>query len=795
MVAKYHTMFSQGLDALKRGDLPNALSCMRKYAETSLRKDVHDRILSFITKMETCRIHIDRCESLVRERAFQRAADELGLASDMFTVERWDAQRAWLLECHAMLQQADDETQWKTRADLLVRVEPFAALHAALRADHDARGAELLPLDATHRLRRALLYKLFPHQRDGVRWMLQKVQEGCGGLLADDMGMGKTIQCCTLMHLLVQEPSERALVVVTASSVDGWMRELANVFEGDRVCALTSRTTDKHSALACLHSGVCVTTYDTLKDNARLFVGLEWKLLFVDEAHRMKNPKTRNSAVLWSVRCRHRFLITATPIQNSTMEFYHLMNFVKPDVLGTPDYFAEYFQDPIETSQRSTDAEARRRGREAQQRLMRVTHTYYLRREKSGMLDLPNKTDMIVWIKLSAAQETLYRTFTDSSSMQQLAQDKRNTLSIITFLKMICMHPRLLRDTSISSFLDADMRDGDDAAADITTLVRESGKMTALSRLLPGLRQAGHRTLVFSRSLKVLDMVGRLLRALDMDFIRVDGDTAPADRQALVDRFNRDPTIHVCTLSIGAGAEALTLTGADRVVLLEPSWNPSTDSQAMDRAYRIGQTRDVVVYRFITCASIEDKMLARQVFKEGIIHQTMKRKWSTPYFEAAQLRELVQLSPDVCQSPSIQQFRAKIPAALEQTQHTRQVADLAGDAVIGTGHFDRLFGTDVVETITPPERVEHIDPQHAQQALKRRRADAPDAPAAKFAQAPSAPATKVAQISPAESVAPATSLAKISPADTIGTFDSTPRTRLSVGSAPQKRNSFQLVLI
>jgi SNF2 family DNA or RNA helicase len=580
--------------------------------------------------------------------------------------------------------------------------------------------------------------RLHGHQMDGVQWMWSVVSRGNrhGGLLADDMGLGKTMQVSAFVSVMMHRyihtsPAGHVLVVVPLSVLTHWERELLSCLgDASRIVRL-----DQVSWLAAfmaeydrgVSSRVCITSYGSVVFHTEEYRRIEWQLVVVDEGHSIKNPLTKRNQSLTSVPAAHRFVLTGTPIQNHLMEFFHVMEFVSfGSLLGDRAYFAKMFDEPIRRSQeRDASDAALQRGKEASERLLRIVRPFFKRREKehTDSIHMPLKYELILWIYITPTQEKVYRRFVSSEQAELLLRDTRNSLEIISILKRICMHPRLLKNT-LSEFALEGAAAEDMAGVDCRTLVSESGKLMVLEALLPALQRERHRVLIFGQSLQVLDLLERLLSLWGMSYRRMDGSTDRARRQEIVDAFNAEGSaVFACLLTMGVGSVGLTLTGADRVIILDPSWNPSLDAQAVDRAYRIGQVRDVVVYRLITCATIEDKMLGRQVYKGGIFHQTMKKTQTHGYFLHSELSQLVRLD-NIRESTSVKQIETKRPAVFDSPDANKAAlaaatARMLSDIVARVGFFDALFKESaIIGTIAEPTTIETIAAPPTADAVK-----------------------------------------------------------------------------
>ncbi|KAH9512905.1 DNA excision repair protein ERCC-6-like [Bulinus truncatus] len=400
--------------------------------------------------------------------------------------------------------------------------------------------------------------------------------------------------------------------------------------------------------------------------------------IILDEGHKIKNT-TKTSKSIHLVPARNRIILTGTPVQNNLKEMWSLFDYVhQGSLLGTLRTFKMEFETPIiRARERDSTAVEKKLGQEMSEILKKIIKPYFLRRTKaevqrsrkdslqddSKSLQMPSltrKNDLVIWLKLTETQQKIYQDFLALDTVKELLMTKKSPLVALTVLKKICDHPRLL-STRACMQLGLDGEDFDEeilesagsyesAVSQINNipddvLINESGKMIILTELLKTFKEEGHKTLIFSQSRKILDIIQKILYSLGHKVLRLDGTiTNLMARDELVQKFQKDPSYSVFLLTIQVGGVGLTITAADRVVIYDPSWNPATDAQAVDRAYRIGQQKNVVIYRLITCGTVEEKIYRRQVFKDSITRQTTgNTKNPYRYFTKMELKELFTL--------------------------------------------------------------------------------------------------------------------------------------------------------
>jgi len=428
---------------------------------------------------------------------------------------------------------------------------------------------------------------LRPYQREGLAWMQSLASRGLGGILADDMGLGKTLQ--TLAFLATA--GGRALVVCPSSLVHNWVAEAAKftphletvAIEGpDRATILTNHP----------NAAICVTSYALLRRDEALWSEREFDLVILDEAQHIKNPEAQVSKAAHRLRGRHRFALTGTPVENSPEDLWSIMRFALPGYLGSRERFAERFVKPLISTDPPTAV---------RERLARRLRPVVLRRLKGEVArDLPEKIEQVVTCDLSAKQREVYEQLLRESRRTLLEAEggKKRMLALTALLRLrqTCCDLRLLG-------LE-DLPQGE-----------VSAKVEMISELLDEAITGGHRVLVFSQFVGMLQILVGELAGKGLSYCYLDGSTK--DRGAVVNRFQSGDA-PVFLISLKAGGVGLNLTAADTVIHVDPWWNPAIEAQATDRAHRIGQERVVTSYQIITRNTVEEKILSLQQRKKAL---------------------------------------------------------------------------------------------------------------------------------------------------------------------------------
>ena len=434
---------------------------------------------------------------------------------------------------------------------------------------------------------------LRPYQKEGVQWLWRLAGLQMGGILADDMGLGKTLQA--LAFLAVR--GGPALVVCPSSLIDNWLQE-ADRFVPDLEVVAIEGPKRMEVLAENPEADLLVTSYALLRIDIDHYRDRDFKVVILDEAQHIKNPEAQVSRAAFCLSGTHRFALTGTPMENSVSDLWSIMNFVMPGYLGERSRFADRFEKPL----------ARGDAPGLQRRLSRRLKPVVLRRLKEEVArDLPEKIEQVRYCKLSDSQRQVYQTILEEgrSMISGAEGGRRRMLALTTLLRLrqACCDLRLL------NLPDLDEEEG-------------SVKMEELQRLLEEAVEGGHRVLVFSQFVQMLQGSVPLLAEKGFEFCYLDGKTR--NRGEVVRRF-QESSIPVFLISLKAGGVGLNLTGADTVIHLDPWWNPAVEAQATDRAHRIGQDRVVTSYKLITRDTVEEKILALQERKREVIASTLDK--------------------------------------------------------------------------------------------------------------------------------------------------------------------------
>jgi superfamily II DNA or RNA helicase len=473
--------------------------------------------------------------------------------------------------------------------------------------------------------------ELRPYQKDGLGWMNFLRQFGFGGCLADDMGLGKTIMVLALLESRRRlreaagrkesqeergsegaknngigendsagsyvapspcRPVAPSLAIVPKSLVFNWKQEAARFAPKLRVLDHTGQTRGKESLEHFDDYDLILTTYGTLRNDAILFKDTRFDYVILDEAQAIKNADTASAKAARLLNSDYRLALSGTPIENHLGELWSLFEFLNPGMLGVASGF------------KFAGGVARTASPETRQLLAQALRPFILRRTKSQVAkDLPAKQEQTILCELEPAQRKLYNelrdhyrnTLLDRIAREGIAKSKMHALEALLRLRQAALHPGLI---------------------DKKRVEEDSAKLDLLLPQLVELFEEGHKVLVFSQFTSFLSILRGRLDKEKLEYEYLDGSTR--NRQARVERFQNDPDCKLFLISLKAGGLGLNLTAAEYVYLLDPWWNPAVESQAIDRAHRIGQTRQVFAYRIIARDTVEEKVLALQNTKRDL---------------------------------------------------------------------------------------------------------------------------------------------------------------------------------
>ncbi|CAA0365544.1 unnamed protein product [Arabidopsis thaliana] len=539
--------------------------------------------------------------------------------------------------------------------------------------DADDNERSSVQLEGGLNIPECIFRKLFDYQRVGVQWLWELHCQRAGGIIGDEMGLGKTIQVLSFLGSLhFSKMYKPSIIICPVTLLRQWRREAQKWYPDFHVEILhdsaqdsghgkgqgkasesdydsessvdsdhepKSKNTKKWDSLLNRvlnsESGLLITTYEQLRLQGEKLLNIEWGYAVLDEGHRIRNPNSDITLVCKQLQTVHRIIMTGAPIQNKLTELWSLFDFVFPGKLGVLPVFEAEFSVPITVGGYANASPLQVSTAYRCAVVLRdLIMPYLLHRMKADVnAHLTKKTEHVLFCSLTVEQRSTYRAFLASSEVEQIFDGNRNSLYGIDVMRKICNHPDLLE------------REHSHQNPDYGNPER-SGKMKVVAEVLKVWKQQGHRVLLFSQTQQMLDILESFLVANEYSYRRMDGLTPVKQRMALIDEFNNSEDMFVFVLTTKVGGLGTNLTGANRVIIFDPDWNPSNDMQARERAWRIGQKKDVTVYRLITRGTIEEKVYHRQIYKHFLTNKILKNPQQRRFFKARDMKDLFILKDD-----------------------------------------------------------------------------------------------------------------------------------------------------
>lgn len=445
------------------------------------------------------------------------------------------------------------------------------------------------------------------YQQAGFNWFYFLKQYKFGGCLADDMGLGKTIQALALLQKEKElaeaagEAQKTSLIIMPTSLIYNWMQEAEKFTPELKIFVHTGTGREKDAALFHEYD-VVITTYGVARMDEALFHDFYFHYILLDESQQIKNPSSKSFKMVKGLKSAYKLVLTGTPVENSVADLWSQMTFINPGLLGTAHYFQEEFVTPIEKKQDEEKAA----------RLQALIKPFILRRTKEQVAtELPPKSEQLIYCEMAEEQETYYERVKSEyrNSILELLEDsssKEGKLKGTTQITLLQGLAKLRQIANHPALIDEDY-------------TGSSGKFEQVLEHLETVLQRGNKVLIFSQFVKQLTLFRNHFDRHHITYAYLDGGTS--DRGAVVERFRQDDEVRVFLISLKAGGVGLNLTEADYVFVLDPWWNPAVEQQAIDRAHRIGQRKNVFIYKFISKGTVEEKIVALQVRKTRIAEQ------------------------------------------------------------------------------------------------------------------------------------------------------------------------------
>uniref|UniRef100_A0AAQ5XC91 Proliferation-associated SNF2-like protein n=1 Tax=Amphiprion ocellaris TaxID=80972 RepID=A0AAQ5XC91_AMPOC len=545
------------------------------------------------------------------------------------------------------------------------------------------------------------------YQIEGIEWLRMLWENGINGILADEMGLGKTIQCIAHIAMMIEKKVMGPfLVVAPLSTLPNWVNEFKRFTPEVSVLLYHGPKPERAKLLKQIRRPqgplsmcpVVITSFEISMIDRKLLQHFQWKYLIVDEGHRIKNLNCRLVRELKILPTDNKLLLTGTPLQNNLAELWSLLNFLLPEVFDDLKSFESWFD--ISSLGEAENVVVAEREQNILSMLHQILTPFLLRRLKSDVtLEVPPKKEIVVYAPLTAKQEAFYTAVVNKTITKMLGQEKAPVLltssgrpkrrsqkvvnyremdtdtpydlekylervrneveqrsnikvhlspldaqinlklqNILMLLKRCCNHPYLVEyplDPTTQEFKIDEQ------------LVQSSGKFLILDRLLPALKERGHKVLIFSQMTSILDVLMDYCYLRKFQYSRLDGSMSYTDRDKNMTKFSKDPEVFIFLLSTRAGGLGINLTAADTVIIFDSDWNPQADLQAQDRCHRIGQTKPVVVYRLVTANTIDQKILerasAKRKLEQMVIHKNKFKGGKSELYQSKSCIDLDEL--------------------------------------------------------------------------------------------------------------------------------------------------------
>lgn len=507
---------------------------------------------------------------------------------------------------------------------------------------------------------------LYPYQNTCVKWLWGLHCEKLGGILADEMGLGKTIQIIAylaalhhsgvLQSMRVQNTSLGVasapstggiLIICPATLISQWRSELHLWYPPLRVCVM--HQVDVQERKECIRvassgQGILVTSYETMRIAHEELLEATWTIVILDEGQKIRNPNASVTIASKRFSTPHRIVLSGSPIQNNLQELWSIFDFICPGRLGTLPVFLEEFAQPIESGNLVGANQTRvAAAYQCALALRELTLPCILRRTKAEVIDvlrLPHKQEQVLFCHLTPEQYQVYVDFLQTEQVRKAlasSHDRRASgaaFFAIGVLRKLCNHPDLLLKSAGPEFQPPDMWN-----------YERSGKMKVMSEIMKLWRAEGHRPLIFVQTIQMLEVIQLWLNEQGYTHLRIDGKTPVKKRLKMIEEFNSNETLFAMLLTTRVGGVGLNIVGADRVIIFDPDWNPMTDVQARERTWRIGQKRDVAVYRLVLTGTVEEKIYQRQVYKHFLAQKVLTDPRQRQFFKWNDLADLFDVPP------------------------------------------------------------------------------------------------------------------------------------------------------
>lgn len=427
--------------------------------------------------------------------------------------------------------------------------------------------------------------ELRDYQKEAYNWLNIIYKYNLGGILADDMGLGKTLEVISFISTL--KNNKPILIVTPTSLIFNWINEFNKFLPSRKIIPIYGKEESRKNTISLIENEIYITSYDTLRNDLESYKEKEFELIILDEAQFIKNSNAKKTQSVKEINANHKLVLTGTPIENSVSDLWSLFDFLMPG----------FFQNESNFKSNYTNDELYRKITKK-----RVTPFILKRTKEDSLDDLPSKEEIIMTSSLTSEERKVYEaTRIEAKNILDKAKDFVSILGYLTVLREICIDPSLV----------------------YSNFNKPSSKLDLMEKITLEEIAKGNRILIFSQFVKALSKIESKLNENNIKYLYIDGQTKSEDRVNIANEFNNDESIKVCVISLKAGGTGLNLTGANIVIHLDPWWNYSKEAQASDRVYRIGQTKDVKVYKLISENTVEENVIYLQNAKKELAQEIL----------------------------------------------------------------------------------------------------------------------------------------------------------------------------
>ncbi len=427
--------------------------------------------------------------------------------------------------------------------------------------------------------------ELRDYQKEAYNWLNIIYKYNLGGILADDMGLGKTLEVISFISTL--DFKKPILIVTPTSLIFNWINEFNKFLPSKTLIPIYGKEESRKNTIALMENGIYITSYDTLRNDLDSYKEKEFELIILDEAQFIKNSNAKKTQSVKEIKADHKLVLTGTPIENSVSDLWSLFDFLMPGFFPQESEFKSKYLN-IESYRNVTKK--------------RVTPFILKRTKEDSLNDLPTKEEIIMTSEMNPNERKVYEaTRIEAKNILDKSKDFISILGYLTLLREICIDPSLV----------------------YSNFNHNSSKLDLMEKITLDEISKGNRVLIFSQFVKALEKIENKLNENNIKYLYIDGQTKSEDRVNIANEFNNDESIKVCVISLKAGGTGLNLTGANIVIHLDPWWNYSKEAQASDRVYRIGQTKNVKVYKLVSQNTVEENVIYLQNKKKELAEEIL----------------------------------------------------------------------------------------------------------------------------------------------------------------------------